>query len=254
MTKHYDINWLTDSIERGDALEYIYFWGHTNKFNEAVGKFCFSQWYESPFSVDNKTYKTAEHWMMAQKALLFEDKTCFDKILAADKPAIAKDLGRLVLGFDEHIWNKHRFEIVKTGNIHKFNQNPIMADYLLKTDKHILVEASPVDSIWGIGLAQDDNYIDNIYAWRGLNLLGFALMEVRDFLQAFGHFTPLDNALQTPWTIYPNIDSRDLFWRMGKGEDCLTQFYAYYSKLTDREQTIFKLTNPAPYDWFNVYD
>ena len=73
-----------------------------------------------------------------------------------------------------------------------------MADYLLKTGDHVLVEASPVDSIWGIGLAQDDNYIDNIYAWRGLNLLGFALMEVRDFLQAFGHFTPLDNAPQTP--------------------------------------------------------
>ena len=59
-----------------------------------VGKFCFSQWYDSPFSVDNKTYKTAEHWMMAQKALLFDDKVCFDKILAADKPAIAKDLGQ----------------------------------------------------------------------------------------------------------------------------------------------------------------
>lgn len=79
MTKHYDIKWLIDSFESGDTLKFIYFWEHTNKFNEEVGKFCFSQWFESPFTVDNKTYKTSEHWMISQKALLFNDKTSFEK-------------------------------------------------------------------------------------------------------------------------------------------------------------------------------
>ena len=183
MTTNYNINWLKEKFERGDTLKYIFFWGHTNKFNEEVGKFCFSQWFESPFTVDNITYKTAEHWMMAQKALLFNDKNIFDKIINCDKPGEAKDLGRQVLGYDEQTWNNRKFEIVKLGNIHKFNQHPKLADFLLKTDNRILVEASPVDTIWGIGLSPDSNEIENIYAWRGQNLLGFALMAARDFLK-----------------------------------------------------------------------
>ena len=183
MTTNYNINWLKEKFERGDTLKYIFFWGHTNKFNEEVGKFCFSQWFESPFIVDNITYKTAEHWMMAQKALLFNDKNIFDKIINCDKPGEAKDLGRQVLGYDEQTWNNRKFEIVKLGNIHKFNQYPKLADFLLKTDNRILVEASPVDTIWGIGLSPDSNEIENIYAWRGQNLLGFALMAARDVLK-----------------------------------------------------------------------
>lgn len=253
MTNHYDIKWLTDRLERGESLKYIHFWGHTNKFNEEVGKFCFSQWFESPFTVENKTYNTSEHWMMAQKALLFDDKPTFEKILVADKPGEAKELGRQVIGFDEQIWIEKRFEIVKVGNIHKFNQNPVFADYLIKTGDRILVEASPVDMVWGIGLSQDSNDIDNIYAWRGLNLLGFVLMEVRDFLKEFGHFKPLDNVLQPPWTEFPNMDKYDAFWRMGTGEDYLMQFHKYYNGLTDREKTIFELTNPATYNWSGIY-
>jgi ribA/ribD-fused uncharacterized protein len=183
MTTNYNINWLKEKFERGDTLKYIFFLGHTNKFHEVVGKFCFSQWFESPFIVDNITYKTAEHWMMAQKALLFNDKNIFDKIINCDKPGEAKDLGRQVLGYDEQTWNNRKFEIVKLGNIHKFNQYPKLADFLLKTDNRILVEASPVDTIWGIGLSPDSNEIENIYAWRGQNLLGFALMAARDVLK-----------------------------------------------------------------------
>lgn len=183
MTTNYNINWLKEKFERGDTLKYIFFWGHTNKFNEEVGKFCFSQWFECPFTVDNIAYKTAEHWMMAQKALLFNDKNIFDKIINCDKPGEAKDLGRQVIGYDEQTWNNRKFEIVKLGNIHKFNQHPKLADFLLKTDNRILVEASPVDIIWGIGLSPDSNEIENIYAWRGQNLLGFALMAARDVLK-----------------------------------------------------------------------
>ncbi|MBL7997844.1 MAG: NADAR family protein [Candidatus Kapabacteria bacterium] len=254
MTKHYDINWLIDSYESGETLKFIYFWGHSDTLNEGIGKFCLSQWFKSPFMIENKTYKTSEHWMMSQKALLFNDKKTFDKIISVDRPEEAKELGREVIGFDDAIWNDKRFEIVKIGNIHKFNQNPILADYLLRTGDKVLVEASPTDIVWGIGLHQDSKGIDNIYAWRGLNLLGFVLMEVRDFFNEFGHFKTLDNAQQTPWTMFPNIDKHDMFWTMGKGEDCIIQFYEYYNDLSDRDKIIFTLTNPAPYDWSDIYE
>lgn len=136
--------------------------------------------------------------MMAHKALLFGDIGNFDKIINCEKPAEAKKLGRQVLGYDDQTWNEKKFEIVKLGNIHKFNQHPKFASYLLKTENKILVEASPVDTVWGIGLSQDSNEIENIYAWRGQNLLGFALMATRNFLKEFGHFKPLDNSFQTP--------------------------------------------------------
>jgi ribA/ribD-fused uncharacterized protein len=191
---------------------------------------------------------------MSQKALLFNDKTTFEKILSTDRPGEAKELGRQVLGFDDQIWNEKRFDIVKIGNIHKFNQNPAFADYLINTGDKVLVEASPVDIVWGIGLSKESIYIDNIYAWHGLNLLGFVLMEVRDFLKEFGHFKPLENSPQTPWTKFPNIDKYNMFWRMGKGEDYLMLFYKYYSGLTDKEKIIFNLTNPVPYDWKDFYE
>ena len=254
MTSNYNINWLTGRFESGDTLKFIYFWGHTNKYNETVGKFCFSQWFESPFTVDNIKYKTSEHWMMAQKALLFGDRNNFDKIISCVKPGEAKELGRQVLGYDDQIWNEKKFEIVKLGNIHKFNQNPDFAEYLLQTDNRILVEASPVDTIWGIGLSTESKDIDNIYAWRGQNLLGFVLMETRDFLKEFGHFKSLDNTLLPPWRQFENIESNDMFWRMGKGEDYLTKFFKYYLALDDREKSIYRLTNSSPYEWTGFYD
>ena len=98
--------------------------------------------------------------MMAHKALLFGDMQCFEQIVAARKPAEAKELGRQVLSFDEVIWRERRYEIVKQGNIHKFNQNPRLKAFLLDSKSRILVEASPVDEIWGIGLAADSAHID----------------------------------------------------------------------------------------------
>ena len=249
----YNINWLTDKFENGDILKFIYFWGHTNKYNETVGKFCFSQWFHCPFSVNGITYQTSEHWMMAHKALLFGDKNNFDKIIHCDKPGEAKELGRQVMGYDEQIWNDKKFDIVRLGNIHKFNQHPAIAEFLLQTGNRILVEASPVDTIWGVGLSPDNNDIENIYAWRGQNLLGFVLMETRDFLKEFGHFKPVENAMQAPWIKFPNINDKDCFWRMGLGEEYLVQFSKYYSSLNERDKTIYKLTNPSPHDWTSFY-
>lgn len=179
----YNVRWLIDNYDRGEALKYIFFWGHSNIQGEGLGKYVFSQWYPSPFTIDNIVYKTAEHWMMAQKARLFDDLPIFEKILNADKPGEVKELGRQIKGFDETIWNENKSEIVRTGNIHKFRTNPELKQFLLNTGDRIIVEASPNDTIWGIGLSQDSKGVENPHTWRGQNLLGFSLMEVRDFLR-----------------------------------------------------------------------
>ena len=121
--------------------------------------------------------------MMAEKARLFGDKQILSKILTANSPGLAKSLGRQVNGFIPHIWDEHCFNIAINGNYAKFLQNSKLTDFILSTKQRILVEASPVDKIWGIGLSQDDSNIENPLMWRGKNLLGFALMNVRQQLQ-----------------------------------------------------------------------
>lgn len=186
MTPHYNLPWLLQKYDANEPLKYVFFWGHTPKHGETVDKACFSQWYESPFTVEGITYPGTEHWMMAHKALLFNDHEVYEKIIRTSKAAEAKKLGRQIRGFEEPIWNEHRFEIVKQGNIHKFGQHPALGEFLLNTGHRVLVEASPVDAIWGIGLPQDTPQIENPHTWRGLNLLGFALMATRDALRENG--------------------------------------------------------------------
>jgi hypothetical protein len=183
---HYSLKWLLDKFDKGETIKYIFFWGHSNKNNAEIGKFIFSQWYDASFVVDNIEYKTAEHWMMAHKANLFGDNEIFQKIIGADKPGEVKELGRHIRQFDEVKWNEKKFEIVKAGNIHKFKQNKRLKDFLIATGDRVLVEASPTDTIWGIGLSAGSKMIENPHSWRGENLLGFALMETRDFLKESG--------------------------------------------------------------------
>jgi ribA/ribD-fused uncharacterized protein len=133
--------------------------------------------------VDKVKFITAEHWMMAQKALLFDDQEIYDKIIIAKSPAEAKALGRQVRNFDETTWNNKRFEIVVRGSLEKFTQHKDLNEFLRNTKEKVLVEASPVDRIWGIGLTADSDKAENPKRWNGLNLLGFALMEVRDIIK-----------------------------------------------------------------------
>jgi ribA/ribD-fused uncharacterized protein len=169
-------------IEGNLEKNYLFFWGHQPAKDGTITKTCFSQWWVAPFAVDGIEYKTAEHWMMAKKALLFNDIEVFNEILQANSPAEVKKLGRKVKHYDDAIWLANRYEIVQQGNYHKFNQNKKLEEFLLQTSNSILVEASPVDPIWGIGMAADNEDILNPEKWKGLNLLGFALMEVRDEL------------------------------------------------------------------------
>jgi len=198
MKTSYSLEWLIDAYEDGVPLKYLYFWGNTAKKDE-VSKACFSQWYDSPFTIKGVTYKTSEHWMMAQKALLFDDKETFERIVNCMKPGEAKDLGRTIKNFNEEVWKANRYEIVITGNIHKFNHNRQIGTFLLETKNRILVEASPIDTIWGVGLSHDSDAIKSLYQWRGENLLGFALMETRDFLNKHGFFNELEDIIPTPY-------------------------------------------------------
>ncbi|GAB4024100.1 NADAR family protein [Spirosoma koreense] len=179
----YSLEWLIEKSDQRQRLKYLFFWGHQKSKSGALTASCFSQWWPSPFEVDTIKYNTAEHWMMAQKAQLFGDKEIFDQIIVAKSPAEAKNLGRKVRQFDEAVWNVKRFEIVVQGSLQKFTQHPELNEFMLTTKDRILVEASPVDKVWGIGLATDSDKIENPKQWQGLNLLGFALMEVRDKLK-----------------------------------------------------------------------
>lgn len=143
----------------------------------------FSQWTASPFTVDGVDYTCAEQFMMAEKARLFGDDAVLGKILKSKSPKTHKALGRKVAGFDGAVWERERLEIVVRGNEAKFGQNPEMRDALLATGEKTLVEASPYDRIWGIGLRADDARAFDRSTWRGLNLLGQALEQVRASLR-----------------------------------------------------------------------
>ncbi|MGW0811267.1 NADAR family protein [Nonomuraea sp. NPDC002799] len=170
----------------GRSLKYLYFWGHQPTRDGSAGPGCLSQWWPVEFSEDGHVFASAEHYMMAHKAWLFGDEESAARILAAGRPGEAKTLGRTVRGFDEERWNAQRFAIVARGNTAKFGQHAELADFLLGTAKRVLVEASPHDRVWGIGLTAADERAASPATWQGLNLLGFALMAARDALQEEG--------------------------------------------------------------------
>ncbi|GAA3644205.1 NADAR family protein [Nonomuraea antimicrobica] len=166
----------------GRRLKYVFFWGHQPARDGGAGPGWLSQWWPVTFTEDGHTFASAEHYMMAHKAWLFGDGERAAEILAAGHPGEAKALGRAIRGFDEETWQAHRFAIVVRGNTAKFGQCAPLADYLLGTGERVLVEASPRDRVWGIGLAAGDERAASPAAWQGLNLLGFALMAARSAL------------------------------------------------------------------------
>lgn len=169
---------LVAAIDGGFQPSYLFFWGHTAKPG-SEGKECLSQWYPAAFSEDGVRYPTAEHYMMAGKARLFGDDAALEAILVAPTPADAKRLGRQVRGFVEAVWKEHRSRIVVSASLLKFGQNPPLASFLRATADSIVVEASPRDRIWGIGMGQNNPAARDPQLWRGQNLLGFALMTAR---------------------------------------------------------------------------
>ena len=145
-----------------------------------------SQWQPCVFEVDGVTYNCAEQYMMHCKALLFGDTAMAQRILSAATPREQKLMGQRVQGFDSAVWEREREGIVFRGNLAKFSQNAGLRKKLLRTGEKTLVEASPHDIIWGIGLAADDPDALDPDKWRGQNLLGKTLMAVRDALAESG--------------------------------------------------------------------
>ena len=143
-----------------------------------------SQWNQSSFTdTMGGRYNCCEQYMMFHKALLFKDSDSALSIREARMPSEQKHLGSMVKGFDQAIWDKSKLGIVWQGNFLKFSQNESLKRFLLSTEDKTLVEASPFDAVWGVGMRDSDPEIYNPEMWRGQNLLGKTLMSVRDFLK-----------------------------------------------------------------------
>jgi ribA/ribD-fused uncharacterized protein len=170
---------VEDLIASTGPVNYLMFWGHQPQRDGSIGVGCLSQWWPAEFTVDGVHFRSAEHYMMWRKATLFGDSDTAGRIVAAGHPRDAKMLGREVAGFDEQTWADRRFEIVVEASRAKFGQNPDLRDWLVGTGDRVLVEASPEDRVWGIGLAASDERSADPRQWLGLNLLGFALMRAR---------------------------------------------------------------------------
>jgi len=183
----YNREWAIEQADLHLLEGIIPFWGHTNKPGK-IRKSCLSQWYDCRFEVDGIQYHTTEQYMMAQKALLFQDRETYSKIMSADNPKDYKALGREVQSFDPLVWDDAKYRIVLQGNLAKFSQNPELWRFLDSTYDDVLVEASPYDGIWGVKLGMDDPGINDPSKWMGENMLGFALMEVRDILRLEADF------------------------------------------------------------------
>lgn len=149
--------------------KYIFFWGGI-----------YSQWCMIPMTIDGIEYNTCEQYMMHQKALLFGDTETAEKIMKAEHPKDQKALGRQVKNFSESTWKRHCFSIVYRANMAKFTQNEDLKKFIMETGNRTFVEASPEDVIWGIGLYENTEGIEDVANWQGTNLLGFALTMVRN--------------------------------------------------------------------------
>ena len=185
-----DVETLRQVAAAGVAVHYRFFWGHRPRRDGAIADSCFSQWWPARFTVEREVYASAEHYMMAEKARLFGDDEVRRQVLAATDAGRAKDLGRQIRGFEEATWKRARFDIVTAGNVAKFGQDERLRRYLLATRDEILVETSPTDRVWGIGLGRDDPRAADPRAWHGLNLLGFALVRTRGVLRGDLSFSP----------------------------------------------------------------
>ena len=177
-----------------DEREYIYFYDHKKGEHKA-----FSQFYPSPMKDQGKSYSCAEQFMMAHKAITFDDHETLQLILQPNlSPAQIKSLGRRVRNYNDSVWTSSREAVVLQGNRLKFSQNPELAHLLLSTGDAELAEASKYDKVWGIGLTIEEAL--HWYPWDGQNLLGKQLMIVREELKAQTLSSPTTAPRPTPPT------------------------------------------------------
>jgi ribA/ribD-fused uncharacterized protein len=177
-----DVVGLRRAVADGRSFRYRLFYGHQARGDGQLSDSVFSQWWPCRFEEGGQVYTSAEQFMMAGKARLFGDAERLADIAATHDPAACKALGRQVRGFDETRWRDARFDLVTRGSVAKFGEGPLRA-HLFATGDEILVEASPRDRIWGIGLGRASDAARDPRTWRGQNLLGFALVRARAILR-----------------------------------------------------------------------
>jgi ribA/ribD-fused uncharacterized protein len=154
--------------------KYVFFWGSE-----------FSNWFACKFRYKSITFFNSEQAFMWEKAVFFGDMESAEKILKTPSPSECKALGKKVKNFDAAIWLTEGYKVMFSVNLAKFNQNHRLKDTLISTGNKIIVEASPYDVIWGIGLGSEDDRCLDETQWRGQNLLGKVLMDVRKRLILF---------------------------------------------------------------------
>jgi len=180
-------------FDGGDVLvrdDKLFFWGGWP-----------SQWTIADFVIDSVTYNCCEQWMHAEKARLFGDDEVLGKILASPHPRAQKEFGRKVCGYDDARWVEKRYEVVVQGNVAKYSQNPELLK-LLHEAPAMIVEASPDDDVWGIGLGMNEPDIFDPSKWRGQNLLGKAIMEARRRVSVWGVWAEPMKADGQPWSAH----------------------------------------------------
>jgi hypothetical protein len=163
---------MNQEIKTRETETHIYFW-----------KNYLSQWHMRNFTREGIVFNCCEQFMMYSKAKLFDDKDSMKLIMESDDPYYHKKIGRQVKNYNDDIWKNVSRYVVFVGNLAKFSQNKDLKDKLLSTGKKILVEASPYDKLWGVGL---DSWNDNILdekLWQGQNWLGKELRIVREQLR-----------------------------------------------------------------------
>jgi ribA/ribD-fused uncharacterized protein len=167
-----------------ETFDYVFFWKETPEEKGGLGPSCLSQWWPAEFKIGEQVFPSTEHFMMHSKAVLFKDDEIAEKILRTESCKEVKALGREVRDFDSELWREHRFAIVLRANLAKFSQNDDLKAFIFSTGETVIVEASPSDTIWGIGLDEEQARKVPPADWRGLNLRGFALMRTRSLLES----------------------------------------------------------------------
>ena len=141
-----------------------------------------SNWYLSEFTADGVDFSSMEQYMMYRKAVTFGDEETSRQIMVTNDVGKIKALGRQVKNYNDTVWNGVRQIVIYEGLLQKFSQNPELREKLLATGEKLLAECAVQDKIWGIGLSMNDEKRFDILQWKGQNLLGFALMLVREKL------------------------------------------------------------------------
>jgi len=202
------------------------------KVNEPYG--FFSNFSAHPIFIDSERWNTVEHYFQASK---FDDEQIKKKIQSFESPMKAATEGRNRKNILVEDWDLIKESVMYNALKCKFVQHPKLMQELLSTKDCILIEHTTNDDYWGDG---GDG--------KGQNRLGVLLMRLREEL-----FNEVEDvfAVLPPWIAFPTIDQYDLFWRMGLGEDYLTQWAQYYLATNQRN---YREKYPEPDDWKGIYD